>query len=342
MATTLEAPNEVFLDDAQVEMLRRLDRDLRKAAKLMGRAEARFLVDAYYSLQKVRIASGQQLKATGSRPSAVLSWVHESMKVLENDIRLTLGVFVKEYRVGRWLLGVKGIGPTIAAGLLAELDIRNRPTAGHFLRFAGIDPSVTWESGQRRPWNARLKCLVVFKLGESFVKVQNRDGAFYGRLFAERKQRELDRNIRGEFAEFCAQEVARRDARPDKTWKSRRPWYAGEISPDVWKELPHLSGDAARRKCVERHRVGPGQGVPMLPPNHLHARARRWVAKIFLSHLHHVMYEDYYGTAPPVPYIFAYGGNGHVHYIPVPDWPIEGGHSLREMYEGEPEVENGD
>jgi len=329
--------NSDFLDNAQIEMLRRLDRDLRSAAKLMGQAEARFLVDAYYSLQKVRIGSGQQLKAASLRPTAVLSWVHDSMKILEHDIQLTLGVFAKEYRVGRWLLSVKGIGPTIAAGLLAELDVRGRPTAGHFIRFAGLDPSVEWNSGQKRPWNASLKTLVVFKAGESFVKVQNRDGALYGKLFAERKAKELDRNRHGLNAEYCQREVVRRDAvakrGKDKNWAKRRRWYAGEISPDVWDELMHLSGVAERERCVKKHHVGPGKGVPMLPPNHVHDRARRWVAKIFLSHLHHVMYEDYYGTEPPVPYIFAHSNGEHVHYIPVPGWPVTGGKSLHELYD---------
>lgn len=341
MVTATISPADL-LDDAQIEMLRRLDRDLRQGAKQMGRAEATYLVNAYYSLQKIRIAAGQQIKSAGLRPSSVLAWIHNSMKTLEHDIQLTLGVFVKEYRVGRWLLSIKGIGPTIAAGLLAELDVRNRPTAGHFIRFAGMDPSVEWKPGQKRPWNAALKTLVVFKAGESFVKVQNRDGAFYGVLFAQRKQRELDRNRRGLNAEYCQQEVARRDAMAGRgkgrSWASRRRWYAGEISPDVWDELVHLTDQSARERCVKRHHVGPGKGVPMLPPNHVHDRARRWVAKIFISHLHHVMYEDYYEKEPPVPYVFAHSNGEHVHYIPVPGWPIAGGRSLRELYRSSEEA----
>ena len=51
---------------------------------------------------------------------------------------------------------------------------------------AGLDPTVTWGKGERRPWNAELKVLC-WKLGDSFVKVSNKEGALYGRIYRERK-----------------------------------------------------------------------------------------------------------------------------------------------------------
>ncbi len=77
-----------------------------------------------------------------------------------------------------------------------------------------------------------------------------------------------------------------------------------------------------------------GDGKPMLPPAHIHARAMRWTGKIFLSHLQNVMYWDYYETAPPVPYAFEKCEGDHRHLIEVPNFPHEfDGRGLKEMEE---------
>ena len=62
-------------------------------------------------------------------------------------------------------------------------------------------------------------------------------------------------------------------------------------------------------------------GVPMLPPAHIHMRATRWVVKLFLSHYHAVGYEIETGQKPPKPYVFEYL-EGHAHYIAPPNWPM--------------------
>jgi hypothetical protein len=43
--------------------------------------------------------------------------------------------------------------------LLARIDIVKAPTAGHIWRYAGLDPTVRWNKGEKRPWNAGLKVL---------------------------------------------------------------------------------------------------------------------------------------------------------------------------------------
>ena len=53
-----------------------------------------------------------------------------------------------------------------------------------------------------------------------------------------------------------------------------------------------------------------------LSDGHIHARAMRWVAKLFLSHWHEVAYEAEFGKAPPKPYALAH--MDHAHLIDVP------------------------
>ena len=55
-----------------------------------------------------------------------------------------------------------------------------------------------------------------------------------------------------------------------------------------------------------------------LPLAQIHARAKRAAVKLFLAHLHDVMYRDHYHKAPPFPYIFEHGDAEHVHYVPPP------------------------
>ena len=276
------------------ESVQRLDRDLRSASRLLGRKEARYLVDAYYAIQDFRIQAAGQIRASGEsgEPNRVLEWVFDSMRRLEGDVQKALGEFSDRYNIGQWLQSIVGIGPVISAGLLAHLDVRGCKTAGHFWRFAGLDPSMKWEKKQKRPWNAKLKVLC-WKAGESFIKFQNHKNDFYGQHYRKRKDFEIERNDAGANAEAAARILT------EKNW----------------------GRDTDARKHYE---------AGHLPPAHIHARARRWVEKLFLSHVHHAMHVDFYGELPMKPYSFEHCPGEHRHFIELPNWPFTGdGESLK-------------
>jgi hypothetical protein len=161
----------------------------------------------------------------------------------------------------------------ISAGLRANIDIEKAPTAGHIWRFAGLDPTVKWEKKTRRPWNASLKTLC-WKLGESFVKVMNHEDDQYGKIYVARKAWEQKQNEAGLYKEQAELILATR--RIDK-------------ATDAYKAY--------------------AQGI--LPPGHLHARAKRYAVKIFLSHLHQFWYEHHYGKPAPAPFAIAILGHAH-------------------------------
>ena len=277
-----------------MEELHKLDRDLRDASRLLGRKESRYLTDLYYQVQEFRKASANQTRAAEDEPNRVLEWVYESMRRLEDNVKKALGEFAMSYRVGAWLNSLTGIGPVLSSGFMSHLDIRKAPTVGHFWRFAGLDPTVIWAKGQKRPWNARLKVLC-FKAEECFVKFQNHANDHYGQLYLKRKEYEQRRNDAGELKDQAEHKLATKNIGKDK---DARKWYE--------------SGK--------------------LPPAHIHARAMRWTGKMFLSHLHHVMHVDYFGREPAVPYVFAKCQGDHRHLVPVPNWPFDGeGKGLAEM-----------
>jgi|SRR5215831_806070 len=267
------------------EPLARARRDLRQAAATLSLQEVRYLVDTYYEVQRYRIASANQVRALedGEEPTSLLTWTSAAFATVEDEIRKGLDVYsVKEPSgVGLWARSIVGIGPVIAAGLLAHIDVERAPTVGHIWRFAGLDPTLEWERGQKRPWNASLKVLC-WKAGESFVKVSGNKNDVYGKLYATRKALELERNERGDFAEQA-------NAMLDKK---------------------RFRAETGARAAYEAGR---------LPPAHLHARAKRWAVKAFLADYHHVAYELHFGRLPPLPYPIAHLGHAHQRGVPNHD-----------------------
>ena len=259
-----------------------LSRDLRKAAATLSPREARYLVDYYYTQQENRKAADNQVRQMQEEPHEVLAWLAENTRTLEKQIVAALGRFSKASPVGQWAESQVGIGPVISAGLLAHIDIEKAPTAGHIWNFAGLNPGVEWKKGEKRPWNASLKVLC-WKIGESFVKVSGNPNAYYGLLYVQRKALEEANNAKGLMKDQAAAKLER--FKIGKTTEAYKAYSAG-----------------------------------ILPPAHVHARAKRWVVKLFLSHWQAVAYEVRYGKEPPAPYAIAY--LGHADWLKPPGWPM--------------------
>jgi hypothetical protein len=260
--------------------LQRLTRDLRSATATLSDAEARFLVDAYYIIQEDRKRSGNQVRSMENEPHALLAWFFAQNEMLESQLKAALERYSDSKPIGKWMKSIYGIGPVIAAGLMAHIDIKEAPTAGHIWKYAGLDPTSKWEKGQKRPWNAGLKTLC-WHIGQSFMKFHKRDECFYGKLYTERKAYETARNDRGDNAVLA------------ETLKAKF-----NKNTDAYK---HLSNGK-------------------LPPAQIDARARRWVVKLFLSHMQAVWWKLETGTDAPKPYILT-RDHGHAHEVLPPNWP---------------------
>jgi hypothetical protein len=325
------------------EVLQKLTKDLKVGAATLTTKEARFLTDLYYQLQDSRIRAAGQVRAIdqGADEGAThqtLSFFLGQFETLENMIKRALGSFADGRRAGRWLKSIMGIGDVISAGFLAHIDIDRAPHAGNLWRYAGLindewlgsekakalvkecEPetetiedlvllcaarakrnpdslrkmAMPEEGGEPtktglikalalRPWNADLKVLC-YKAGESFVKVSGNDKDYYGHLYAARKALYTATNMEGGFK-----------------------GQAEEI----------LGGKKFGKDTDAYKALADGK----LPKAQIHARARRYAVKIFLSHLHEVMFEDRFGRKPAKPWIIDVGG--HSDYMPPPGWPID-------------------
>ena len=124
------------------------------------------------------------------------------------------------------------------------------------------------------PYNIKLKVLM-WKIGESFVKVSNR-GSMYGELYKERKEYETRKNENLEYKDQAAK--------------------------------------ALRAKNYSKNSIAYSYYIKgMLPPAQIAARAKRWTVKIFVEHVFEAMYIYENGELPPM--VFPISRLGHVDYI---------------------------
>lgn len=281
-----KATGAARVPDEFLQSMSRLSRDLRNASVTLSDREARFLVDAYYQMQKDRIRADHQTRTlvANDEPHDVVVWLADQRETLEKQIARALDGYSAGSVVGRWCRSQVGIGPIITAGLLSNIDIKLAPTAGHIWRFAGLDPTLVWSKGQKRPHNGSLKRLC-FLIGESFVKVSGNENAVYGLAYSVRKERENKKNEAGDYADQAKASLA-----------AKR--YGDDTQAKKHYEAGHL------------------------PPARIHLRAKRWAVKLFLSHYHHVAYETEFGKPPPLPYIMAKDPLLHTHFVGPPNWPM--------------------
>lgn len=260
-----------------------LPKDLKKAAATLGRAEARYLVDLYYTVQEYRKAQRNQERALGEseEPHDTIAFFAAQFEGLENQIKRALDEYSNADPLGEWARAQRGVGPVIAAGLLAHIDLSLNTSVGQLWRFAGLDPTSTWSKGEKRPWNADLKVLC-WKIGDSFVKVSNRDDAFYGKWYRKRKEYEVARDLRGGNADTAKRTLEQKKIKDRET------------------RIVYESGH--------------------LPAGRLDARARRWAVKLFLAHYFETGL-TLAGRDVPEPYPIAH--MGHTDKIePPPAWNV--------------------
>ncbi len=245
-------------------------------ASKLSNAAARFIVANYYDQQEARKRADMQLRHLGDKVEnqlvATLKYYGDCSAGMEGQVLRQLNSFAESSAIGRWCLAQFGVGPVLAAGLIAHIDVEIAQTAGQVWRFAGMDPTCKWKKNEKRPYNAALK-QICFHLGECFKRTSNSPDSFYGAFYRERKALLVERNEAG------------RNAERAKTFFTK--------SKEVKKTL----------------------ATGKLPAGNLDRQACNITAKLFLSHLHAVMFWDRFKRPPPKP--FAISVLGHAHEIRI-------------------------
>lgn len=311
--------------------LDRLEKDLRDATATLDVRQARYLVDTYYMMQEHRIALAGQRRSmvADEEPHEAVQFFLRQMATVEKQVASVLDAWTATQQLGLWARGQKGIGPVLAAGLLAHIDVAKAPTAGHVWNFAGLNPDVTWGKGEKRPWNADLK-VICWKIGQSFMKVSGRDDAFYGQLYKQRKQYEINRNEQVREIPFSVVQTAN----PDVTMGSLKV-----VQGDSPQVVVTIDGQASTAYCIgerwfvdgnarsahqalARKKIGKttiaykAYAEGRLPDAQILARSTRWVTKLFLAHYLEVGRRQL-GLEVPQPYPIAHLGHTHIIEPPI-------------------------
>lgn len=125
------------------------------------------------------------------------------------------------------------------------------------------------------PYNTDLKKRM-YLIGESFIKVSNKEKSLYGSIYKQKRIEYTRKNDAGEYADQAAGILLEKNIK----------------DPDT------------------RERLESGK----LTDGHIMARAKRYAVKLFISHVFEAMYYAEYGEEPPKTYVIAH--MGHHDYIP--------------------------
>lgn len=163
----------------------------------------------------------------------------------------------------KWAYEQYGIGPVLAAGLAAHIDVAKANSPSAVWRYAGLAPGYDKRvKGEKLPFNGRLKTLC-WKVGDSFVKFSGQEECFYGKIYREFKTEEVRRNESGHYKTTAAEELRSKNWKDDTITKARL--LEGKLSDK------HLDMKARRRavKIFLTHYWEKGRkarGLPVRPP----------------------------------------------------------------------------
>jgi hypothetical protein len=228
-------------------------------------------IELFYDAQKLRIMHQNKERTESTRD--LTNWFHEWLAKGEKVISAKLTQWVKSDRSpqeAKWAYSQIGLGPILAAGLAAHIDVTKADSISAVWKFAGLAPGFDRRTkGKTLPYNSRLKVLC-WKIGESFVKVSGKEGAVYGQFYASFKADEINRNETGRYREAAARELASKK----------------------------FSDNATKKRLLEGK----------LSDGHLHSRAKRRAVKLFLSH-YYLKGREYRGLPVREPYAIVIQGH---------------------------------
>lgn len=310
-----------------------------KVGEMANATEARVLVDLYYSMQEQRKAVDNQVLSMDRGVDAgaghqAADYMGVQVDALEANAKVWLEAFAASHVMWPWFSAVHGIGPVLAAGLIAHLGGRPLPpTVGHWWRYAGLDPSQKWlkadeltrlwaeQDGDadmrtrilsqivgRDPVTVLRDATVDFKTGETHDLTKARAIKSLSRIPFNRPLKTLCWKVGDQFVKLGG----RQDAFYAAFYRNRK---AAEIVRNERGDRAELAAQTLAAKPAHAQRKTYAEGK--LPDGRVDLMARRATVKLFLSHLHELWWRvEHGGEMPPKP--FSVSIQGHAHYIQPP------------------------
>ena len=309
--------------------------------------EIKALVKYHYQIQDFRKAFNEQIRSIKQRVDPKIKMSNITLQVLELYLK-NLRAFEKESEKcllkvaesreeGRWLLGIRGVGPALSAGCLAYFDVKGRQYATQFISYAGLNDN-------NRPWLGTEKSRAIVneaiydysgdgKLNDDVILAVSAKSQWkmdhllkYGtdkkgnftkeQLIKAIARVPYNRDVKKMMWKFGA-EMAYNKKKPDSVYgkllfdREAMEMRKNEEGKFAYRAKQHLEEG---KKLNAEHKKLYEQGK--LPLGEIHARCNRWVEKIFLSHLFEEMYRVENDTLPPRYFVFDHCEGHHDNIAP--------------------------
>lgn len=131
--------------EVDLQGLASISKAVKESIATVSGNQLRYLVDSYYQTQEYRKALDNQLRSIeqgvdgeNATPLA-LKWLAQNVKNQENQIKKMLDEYTDQSPVTRWAKATIGIGPVIAAGLVANFDISKVKYVNQFYSYCGLN-----------------------------------------------------------------------------------------------------------------------------------------------------------------------------------------------------------
>ena len=306
----------------------------------------RFWVKLFYETQRLRIITSNFVRDSKQNELVKNAFIHDAKDyaTVEYNIRKQLEQVCKSQEVGRWLLGITGIGPALAASLLANFDITKANYGSNFVSYAGL-------ADNQRPWLGVEKSRAILDeildgrttitdedVMEYSARVKWKYEVLYAGAYSEKTGKWSKTNLIKTAAKIpynkelkslmfniaCSFEYQK--SRPQSVYGRilRERLTYENIMNERGKYKEQAEAIIAMGKIGKDTESYKSYVQGKLPDGHIRLRAFRYVNKIFLNHLFVEMYRVEYGKNPPRPYIIDHSDGQHNVIIPpeVPYSPI--------------------
>lgn len=294
--------------------------------KAVNKQQIKTMVKLYYETQNLRlIANGtvNAAKKNGDEDSIINAFLADVIdyKTIEHNITEQLKAICLSDPVGRWLLKITGIGPVLAAGVMAYFDVTKANYATSFISYAGLNDN-------NRPWLGKEKSKEILEdLLQEHNSTEITDEIMYEYSAITQWGYNVfkDSAYNGKKKTWSKTEIIKTASKipynkelkslmwkvgQSFVWQKNRPQsvYGKLLKERMDYEIQNnengVYADYAA-KMLETYNFGKDteaykayiQGK--LPPAHITARSIRWVEKIFISHLFEEMYRVKYNAIPP-------------------------------------------
>ncbi len=290
-----------------------MPKDLRYSAVDMSVREAQYLVKEALSWKGLRQAAKnhQRILEKYHESHEAVKFVMNSTRVLGRNITNFLDIWTDNFPAAKWVKSLRGLGPLIAGGLAAYIDIEKAQKPSSVWKYAGFTPNSKRVSIKAAD---ALLGASMDKIGdvvtvEHIVYIAEELGQDPKKALRFCKQhtwKKLDAYIRSPNYEPTLRKICLAAGKQFE-WQRACPYhsvikYYREIddaknAAGVFTEK--AAGILEKFNYSKTTKAYQAYIQGKLPPAHLNVRAKSKAIKVFLAHYWQVLYYATYKETPP-------------------------------------------